>query len=359
MDKTDRMRAFLVKFAYITVWALLIIGLLKYALPYLLPFVLAFIIAFILKPIINKVADKTRLSRKQAAIGVLTLLYLLIVGLLALLGINLIVYAAEWLSGLPEYYSRSVKPVFDTQWNSFERILAGLDPSLVNFFSTAGDSISSAVSNLLSGVSSGAITFASGVATKVPLFIVVLFLTIIASYFLVVDYYKVSNFIARQFSEEGRRLLFVIKKCVVDTLLSFARAYGIIMSITFVEMSVGLLILGVNNALLIALVTAVVDIVPVFGTGTILIPWAIYSLFSGNLKMAIGLAIIYGVITAVRQIIEPRIVGKQIGLYPLLTLICMFIGARLFGLWGLFGFPITITVLIHLNRSGEIKLYKN
>ncbi len=358
MDKVEKMRAFLIKFAYVTVWTVLIYAALKYALPFVLPFVLAFIIAFILKPIINKIAKKTNASRKLVAIIILTVMYLLLVGLLTLLGVNIIVYLGNWFSTLPRFYRSDVEPVFTDLWEKFNIYLANLDPAVVDFFSTASESISASLSKIVSTVSSGAINMASGVATQVPYFVIVLFLTIITSYFLVVDYYKVTNFIARQFSSKNRRMLFVVKDYIVNTLFSFGRAYFLIMSITFIEMSIGLLILGIPNAFIIAAVTAIVDIVPVFGTGTILIPWVLYSFATGNFIQGIGLAILYGVITVVRQIIEPKIVGKQIGLYPLLTLMCMFIGARLFGIIGLFGLPITLTVLIHLNKSGEIKLFK-
>ena len=112
-------------------------------------------------------------------------------------------------------------------------------------------------------------------------------------------------------------MLFRIKQNGVDTLLKFARAYAILLGLTFVELSIGLSLLGIKNAILIALGTAVVDILPVLGTGTILIPWALYQLFSGSVGQGIGLLAIYGIITVVRQALEPRVVGRQIGLYPL------------------------------------------
>lgn len=358
MSRVERMRAFLIRVAYILVLAALIFGVLKYALPFFAPFVMAFIIAFALKPLINLIDKKTKLSRRLVAILTLTLLYAVLVFLVSLLGAKLIVYLGSWFSSLPAYYRSTVEPVLYSWGDTIDLYIRQLDPSLIQFFNTASDSLTSSLSRIVTSISSGAINIVSNIATKVPLFIVGLFLTIITSYFFVVDYYKITHFIAIQLSNKHRRLLFVVKDFVVNTLFRFARAYFMIICITFTEVFIGLLILRVEHAFSIALLIAVVDIVPILGTGTIVIPWALYSLFNSNFFLGIGLLVIYAVVAVVRQVIEPKIVGKQIGLYPLLTLVSMFIGARLFGFWGLFALPISLTVLIHLNKAGEIKIFK-
>lgn len=97
---------------------------------------------------------------------------------------------------------------------------------------------------------------------------------------------------------------------------------------------------------------------PILGTGAVLIPWVILSFAFGNTSFAIGMLILYLVITVVRQTLEPRIVGDQIGLHPVVTLICMFIGTSLFGVLGLFLFPITATILKKMNDEGAIHLFK-
>ncbi len=358
MDKTEQKRSFLIRVLYIAFWGIILYALLKYAMPLFMPFVIAFLLAFLLKPLINLLAKKTRLNRKLISIVLLTVLYIIIGLLLVLLGARLIVYLGNLFSRLPHFYSTTLEPAFEDFGNWFDNFINTRDPALAGFFSTASDSLSNAASSVVGSISSGAINLITGIATSVPWFLVAFLITIIASYFFVVDYYRVTSFLVRQLSEKHRRLLFVIKDYVVNVLFRFARAYLIILSITFAEVAVGLLILRVPYAFLIALITALVDILPVLGTGTIMIPWAVYCLVTGDYFLGIGLAILYIIITVVRQIIEPRIVGRQIGLYPLITLICMFIGARLFGFWGLLGFPVAITVIIYLNRKGEISLFK-
>lgn len=358
MDATEKMRAFIIKFVYIFLWAGLLFCLLKYALPFFMPFVVAFFISFSLKPLINTITKKTPLNRKAVAIIVLTVLYLLLAALAIFLGARLVVYLGDVFSHLPQYYQETIEPAFQSVSGWLERIVKSLDPSLASFFDLANENLSKAISGMVSSVSSGMVSMVTGIASKVPWFIVSFFLTIVSSYFLVVDYYKVTGFITHQFSKNSRRLVFVIKDYVVNVIFKFGKAYCIIMLITFIELSIGLIVLGVHSPFLIAAIIAIVDILPILGSGTILIPWALYTLFSGNYVLGIGLGVLYIIITVIRQVLEPRVVGKQIGLYPLLTLICMFVGARFFGFWGMFGLPITLTVLLHLNRAGEIKLFK-
>ncbi|MFV0352969.1 MAG: sporulation integral membrane protein YtvI [Oscillospiraceae bacterium] len=358
MNSTERKRNFIIKIIFYGIWAALIYCILKYALPFIMPFFLAFIIAFALKPLINLITKKTPLNRRVVAILLLTLVYAIIGTLLVVFGAKLIVYISGVFSNLPKYYYANIEPIVNSISGWIDSLLKNSDPTLLGFFNSVSQNLSSMVSNILSAVSSGAINLVTTVASSVPFFLVTFFLTIIASYFFVIDYYKITSFIARQLTPNANRMLFVIKDFVVNVLLKFLRAYAILMTITFIEVSIGLLILRVPSPFLIALVTAIVDILPVLGTGTIMIPWAAYCLITGNYFLGIGLVVLYAIITVVRQVLEPRVVGKQIGLYPLLTLICMFVGARLFGFWGMLAFPVTVTVIVHLNRSGEISLFK-
>ena len=119
----------------------------------------------------------------------------------------------------------------------------------------------------------------------------------------------------------------------------WARAYLLIMVMTFCELLVGFLFLRVKYAFLIALVTAAIDILPLFGAGTVLIPWAVISLMQKNFGLGTGLIILWGVITVIRQLAEPRIVGSSLGLPTLVSLAAMFIGFRIAGIVGMVAFP--------------------
>lgn len=354
MSGVEKMRAFIIKFLYLLIWAGVIYCVLKYALPFFMPFA----IAFVLKPLINKISSKFRWNRKLVAILILSILYIAAGVLIAFLGVRIVVYLADLFGRLPDFYAGTIEPAIDSVSSWFDGFLLNFDPAVLSFFETASNSISNAISTLITSISSGAINILTGVATKVPMFVVTFVVTIISSYFFVVDYYKVTSFFSRQLTPKLQKRLVVIKDFVINVLFKFLKAYFILLSITFVEVSIGLLILRVPMPFLIALITAIVDILPVLGTGTVMIPWALYNLFTGNYFLGIGLLVLYAIITVIRQILEPRVVGKQIGLYPLLTLACMFVGARFFGFWGMLGLPVAVTVIIYLNRVGEIKLFK-
>ena len=140
--------------------------------------------------------------------------------------------------------------------------------------------------------------------------------------------------------------------------MKFVIAYGKLMTLTFIELTIGLSILGIENAMVVAFVIAVFDVLPVLGTGGIMIPWILISFLNSSPKLAIGLLILYLVVTIIRNIVEPKIVGNQIGLHPLLMLLCMYLGVKLFGFLGLFIMPFLILILQNLNQEGLIRLYR-
>jgi predicted PurR-regulated permease PerM len=117
------------------------------------------------------------------------------------------------------------------------------------------------------------------------------------------------------------------------------------MLLTFTELSILFAIFGIQNAVLKASIIAVLDILPILGTGGIMIPWSVISFALGHTAMGIKLMVIYIIVTIIRNYVEPKIVGAQLGLHPIITLVSMFLGLRLFGFWGLFGLPVGISFL--------------
>lgn len=198
----------------------------------------------------------------------------------------------------------------------------------------------------------------SGMASSLPAFFIRLVLMIIASFFIAMDYDALTGFCMDQMSGRTKKIFLQIKEYVVGTLFVCIRSYALIMSITFVELAVGLTLIGVEYSVVIALFIAVFDILPVLGTGGIMIPWVILEAFRGDLALAVRSLIVYVAITVIRNILEPKIVGSQIGLHPVVTLASMFLGAQLFGVIGLFGFPIGLSLLRHLNDTGTVQLFK-
>ena len=173
----------------------------------------------------------------------------------------------------------------------------------------------------------------------------------ISSFFFTVDYENILSLAKRLLPKRTVDLLCRLRGRVFKVAGKYLRSYALILLITFGELSLGLVLLGVDNAVLIAFCIALFDILPVAGTGGIMIPWAILSLIGGDWGFAVGLVVIWAVITIVRNIIEPKIVGRQVGLHPLLALIAMFVGTKLFGLVGLFLLPLTLAIVLPLLRE--------
>ena len=179
------------------------------------------------------------------------------------------------------------------------------------------------------------------------------------------DYDLITRFIYCQFPKEKRKDLTRAKQLLKMNLGKMAKAYALIMLVTFTEVFVGLTILkmiGLFNSsyiAVIAIVTAIVDIIPVLGTGTIVLPWAAYSFITGNIGMGIGLMVLYITVTVIRQIVEPKLVAGQLGLPPFVTLIAMYLGLKIFGVLGVFILPIIAIMVKLLNDEGIIDLWKS
>ena len=178
-------------------------------------------------------------------------------------------------------------------------------------------------------------------------------------------YYEViTDFINAQLSEKHLKDYKKAKNLLKSSLGKMGKAYILIMLVTFSEMLIGLSLLklfGIYNSgyiVIISVATAIVDIIPVLGTGTVLIPWTVINLILGNYPMAIGTGVMYVVITIIRQIVEPKLVGGQLGLPSFVTISAMYIGLKTMGVLGVFIAPLIIIMLKLLNNEGIIHLWK-
>lgn len=206
-----------------------------------------------------------------------------------------------------------------------------------------GDALGSSLNKVFTLLSQYIVGLISSIITFVPSFFLSTLIMIIATFFFVVDYDKIISFFDTKASSKWQERLAAIKYYIRNTLFVVIRSYAIIMLLTFTELSIMFFICSIEHPFLIAGLIAVFDIMPVLGTGGIMLPWAIISFLLGDYLRGIQLVVIYIIVTAVRNYVEPKVVGVQLGLHPLVTLISMFIGLRLFGFLGLFGLPIGIS----------------
>ena len=329
-----------------------------YVFSWFMPLVLGFAIAAALKPFTDFICKSLNVKRKFAAFAAVCVFYFILFSLLWLLFAVIFVQATNFFQALPGIYAEQISPVLKRLQNLIATSILRISPDLTDTVDMIFYNISSTMQDFAVKLSTGFVNFAVSIAKKLPVYLIAVIFTIICSFLICLDYNAVTYFIIKQFSQKTRYILYDIKDFLIGTLFKMLKAYVIIMAITFCELCVGLWALRVKYAVVLAMIIAFLDILPVLGSGGILIPYAILQVLGQNYPMGLGLVILYLIITAVRNIIEPRIVGKTIGLHPIITLTAMFAGLKIFGFGGVVIAPITVLLLKYLNETGAIKLYK-
>lgn len=357
-DKTENRRRFIINIAYLAILLLLGYLFLEYMIGWIMPFLIGFLIALAFRPLIRLVSRKTKINKRICAFVLVLLGYTLIGFLVWLLGNRAFHAIKDFCLNLPAFYTNEAEPFFATANRGLLEFASRFSPE---FADQVGDLLSRILEGLqtsLGEISTGVLAFLAESSTKLPLLLISLIFTILSSLFISMDYDTVLAFIKRQIPEKTKVILIDIREYLGKTLISYFRAYMILIGITFVELSAGFLALRINNPFGIAAITAIADAFPVIGTGTILLPWAVISLFQQRYYLALGLFLLYLIITAVRQFIEPKVVGDQLGIPPILSIICIYLGFVWFGVLGVILFPVTMNILLCLHRAGKIHLWK-
>jgi sporulation integral membrane protein YtvI len=195
-------------------------------------------------------------------------------------------------------------------------------------------------------ISSMAITKLSVMAASLPGIGVGVFVTVIATIFFEMELPRMVSFARLMLPEEACCRIESVAGETLPTLKGCVRAYIILFAMTYVELAAGLIILGIPGAMIISLIIALLDILPVLGTGTVLIPWSIIAFSTGRAATGAGVLILYVIISVVRNIAEPHLVGRQIGLSPAIMLPCMLVGLKIIGIAGLFIFPLAVAAAL-------------
>lgn len=382
MNVVELRRKRIINFVYFA----MVIGLtylfFKYCFGALFPFIFAFFIATIVQKPTNRIVNKIKIKKSFVSVFFVLLIYLAIAGLISLVGIkiadslkNLFAFISakladfpalvddikNWLIGavaiLPDKFEASATASLTEWFDSFRDQSAGEIASRIMESTSGGEGISlDSLSTPLTGL--------WNTVKGIPTFVVAVVVTVLSSCFIAADYDWLSGFIKKQLPENQRHKLSVAKRVVFTSLGKLVGSYALIICITGTEVFVGLNILSLlgiytgGNILTIAVIIAIFDILPVLGTGTFMIPWALYSLITGKFSLAVGLFIIYVIIYIVRQIIEPKIIGGTVGLPSFLALMGMYIGSKLFGFIGIFLLPILMIIVKLLNDEGVLHLWK-
>ena len=303
-------------------------------LGFFLPFVIGWIIAMIANPLVRFLESRVKIVRKHSSVLIVVAVLALVIGLGYFLISRLVIQAMAMSKDLPEMYEMAVSDIKSAfaHFNDFFRILpAGFQ----NTWNELSSNIGSYMNLLVQKIASPTVTVAGNFAKGIPNALVHTVVTILSSYFFIVERDKIIEFWKKYLPEGGSRYYNYLKGDVKRLIGGYFLAQFKIMFVVAAMLIVGMLILGIKYAFLLGILIALLDFLPVFGTGTVLIPWALVKLFSAEYPLALGLALLYVLTQVVRQIIQPKIVGDSMGLPPLMTLLFLYLGFKLHGIGGM------------------------
>lgn len=310
-----------------------------------IPFLIAFIISLIIEPLIRKVMKITNLTRKVSAIITLVIVFSIIIGLLIWGITSLITEATSILDNLNNNMNNIVGRVSDLIASlNFDNIkipeqIKTIVQNGVNDFVGAGTNIAQ---KSLTGI--------IDTIKYIPKIMIYIGISIVATYFVCADKMYILDQMEHHLPRNWVNKFGYKLRKVISSLGAYLKAEGTLILISFVIVLIGLIIfeiigMNVQYPIIMALLIGFVDALPILGSGTIMIPWAVISAFNGDIRLAIALIVLYVVIIVIRQLIEPRIVSNHIGIHPIFTLIAMYTGFKIIGVIGMFIGPIILIIL--------------
>ena len=317
---------------------------------YVMPLLLAILISTAMEPLVrmlsgtNRSGEKVRggLPRKVAVL----LVMLIVFTLLITVGFFIIQGVVSELISLAESLPAKIPQWMESLDQLGQQISAQFPIISTENLASIIQSLSGHLTESITTIAASAVSF----VTQMPAIILFIVFTIMSTYFFSVSRFSIMRNLKRQLPQSWQETAQHLYGTLAKALFGWLKAQFIILCCMFLVMFIGFTILNVHYALLIALGIAVMDALPILGSGLVMIPWIGYQLFFGSLPMGIGLALIYVLLIFTRQSIEPRVVGGQFGLPPLWTMCAMYAGFRLFGFIGLFLGPLTLLLMYNVAK---------
>lgn len=314
------------------------------SLYYFAPFIIAFMLASLMEPVIKIMVDRLRLPRSLASFIGLILVLTLLGYIISLIVSKSIRELKEVSTILPQYLWEAYRNITNliSEGNSF---LITLPPEVTENIGGIMSSLISSLTNTLNSFAKSLSGFVISTAISLPGALVFILTTILSTYFLSSGRHEITAYLRGILPLNWYNKMFIIKDEFFNSAFKLIKAYLVIMAITFTELLIGFSIIQLKYAFILAVIIAIIDILPVLGTGGVVIPWALYSFLTKDTRMGLYLIIIYLIILIVRQIVEPKIIGHHIGTHPLVTLVAMYLGLKFIGAAGLILGPITVLIL--------------
>ncbi len=328
------------------VYTLIVLALLYYISPHFVPFLTALVLAILFEPVVSKLHLLLK-GKRIIAVTANYLIVLLVAGGLTILGsTKIVIQFTALLRQMPEYaenLGRSLESIVLRAQEIFEDVPVEIIQSIQT---TIGEAV-----NLGNQISTGT-GFLVGTAKAVPDIFVLVIVTLVSFYLFSLQLPDLKQSFLRLFTDRAREKVRIILDDINHAIVGFVRAQLIISLITYLFIVAGLLILDIRYALALALLIVLVDILPILGTGFVMLPWSAFLFMTGDSFTAVGIIVLYLLIIVLRRIIEPKILGQNIGLSPLTTIISMYVGFKVIGLGGIFLGPAVCIIFKAMRKAG-------
>ncbi len=328
-------KQFLINFLYVTVIGTITIVVCRFLLFRMFPFLLSLLVAAVSQKPSRFLSEKTGVKKSVLAMILAAGIYLGVGSVLVFSAYRLIISSIGFIEYLPKFFK-----IFGEWAGQIEVWLSKYMTVDYNF------SLSGILEDFLKNLTSYLTDLIKMVVTSAPSLMLSSVVALVASCYIAKDFDGLSRFVKGLCSDTVFNRFLRVKSIFTTSILKIIKGYLILMLLTFFELWLGLTVLKVNNAYIWAFAIALIDFLPVLGTGIIMVPWAVFCAISGNTALAVGLAVLYIIIVIIRNFLEPKIVSQQIGINPLFTLFSMYLGLKLFGGAGLVIFPLILIVTI-------------
>ncbi|WP_078147239.1 sporulation integral membrane protein YtvI [Exiguobacterium sp. HVEsp1] len=342
----------LLRFILVVIGFFLITWLLNILFEYTYPFVFALLLSLMTVPLVNFFERKSNMPRALGTLISLIIVLSIVVGIITIVIIQLIHYATVAAERLPEQietltefiqrlFNEKIAPLVNDAYQSYQQLNPGQTTSLEGGITELGVQLASAIGVLSRGVAS----VLQNMLAALPLVLLLVVVIVLAWFFITKDWPSYVNSLNRLNKRKGFKEFEEVMINLKSALFGYVRAQFTLISITFGIVLIGMLILRVDNPLSFALLAGFFDLLPYLGVGTLLISWAAYAAVTGDWFVAIGLVVLYIIVIVQRNLAEPKIVGSHIGLNPLVALISIFVGLKLFGVLGFIVGPVLAVLL--------------
>lgn len=325
--------------------------LLPKILVYFMPFIIAGIVALMANPLVKFLEQKLKIVRKAGSVVVIVLVLGLVVFVCYLIIAKLISETIGFFSNAQDIWKTISDAVISIR-NDYLLFFKKMPAGVQNWLDGAGESATESVTAWISGLGQPLADFAGKIASNLPLLIIDIIMAVLASYLFVAERETVVRFIKKIVPKRLTDRFELVTSTMKTAVGGYFVAQFKIMIVVYAILLVGFALLGVEYAFLIALLIAILDFLPFFGTGTAMWPWAVVKIVQGDYKKAIWILVIWAISQLVRQLIQPKLVGDSVGLEPIPTLLFLYVGFRVGGPFGMIiAVPVGM-ILINLYKAG-------